>query len=379
MNVAYDGMLLSGRFSGVELCIAELFRHLHEREGCRYTIYAPRGCPADVAGRARLVQPRLPTRFRAARIVWEQFVLPHLVARDGAAVLHAPGYVMPLAARIPTVLTVYDTHALDHPGWCTWTNRLHYGALLPRSIRRAARVIVPSEATRADLCRRFPEVADRVRIIRPGVRASMAQPADPGARARFRTQSGLESGYALFVGNIEPRKNLPMLLRAFHAVRAQGKLSQRLVIVGEPGRGMAAVRQEVLALGLDEEVRFWGYASDSDLALLYAASDALVFPSLHEGFGLPAVEAMACGAPVIVSDRGALPEVAGAAGAVVPAEQPDAWARALADVLGSPVRQAEMRVKGTARARAFSWAAAAQQTECVYRDALAGQGSGGAA
>ncbi len=371
MNVAYNGMLLSGRFSGVEVCIHELFRHLERRDEFRYTLYAPRSFGAGGGARTRVVHPGVRTAGRLLRIAWEQLALPGRLRRDGAALLHAPGYVMPLGSPVPTVVTVYDTQALDHPEWCTPSNRLHYGLLLPRSVRRARRVIVPSSATQADVCRLFPGAAGKVRVVAPGVRLGGGVPRDPARRAEFRRRNGLDEGYILFLGNVEPRKNLPMLIRAFHMARAEGALRQKLVIAGEAGWGQSAVERDVVRLGLAGEVRFWGYVAEPDLSMLYAAADAFVFPSLQEGFGLPVLEAMACGTPVIVSDRGALPEVAGEAAMVVPADRPEAWARALGELVADSERQASLRAKGEARARAFTWDEAARLTETVYREVLA--------
>jgi glycosyltransferase involved in cell wall biosynthesis len=174
--------------------------------------------------------------------------------------------------------------------------------------------------------------------------------------------------YALFVGTLEPRKNLPLLLEAFAQVR--GELDAELLIVGARGwleQPIFAARDRA---GLAQAAHFLGTLSEDELAVLYSHAGVFVLPSLYEGFGLPVLEAMACGAPVVTSNAGPLPEVAGDAAILLPPDNPDRWARAIIDVLREPHRAQDLRQRGFARASAFSWQRAAQATREVYREAL---------
>jgi glycosyltransferase involved in cell wall biosynthesis len=304
------------------------------------------------------------------RIVWQQCVFPVAAAKGGFDLIHAPGYVAPLATGLPVVLTVYDLIALEHPQWCRRSNRLHYRLLLPRSIRKAKRIIVPSAATGRDLVRRFPASGNVIRVIPPGVRQGLQPVREAGALEAVRNRYARGDRYVLFVGNLEPKKNIAGLIRAFHHLKAGGGIAHRLVIAGRRGWKCGDVFTQVRELGLAGEVDFAGFVPLRGLAALYSAADAFVFPSLYEGFGLPVLEAMACGTPVVASDRGALPEVVGDAGLLVDPRRPEDIARALRDVLSGAELRRTMIEKGLKRAGVYSWRKAAGETENVYAEAV---------
>lgn len=374
MKIAIDATLVSSPASGVETCIRDLVRALVRWGTADYALFGPPDLlagPLPSGRRVTLVSPALPRGNRLARIAWQHLQLPRLLRRHAVPLLHAPGYTAPLAGRTPLVLTVYDTLALDHPEWCKTANWLHYRLTMPAAIRRAARLIVPSSAVRQAILARVPAAADRIEIIHPGLRDGLAPVTDEEALHAFRARRGLDSGYILFLGNLEPKKNLARLVRAYHELRRTGRTACRLVIAGRRGWKDDDVFATVRALGLQDEVVFTGFVSDQDLALFYGAADLFVFPSLYEGFGLPPLEAMACGSPVVTSDRGALPEaVAGAALTVNPldiAGLADAMHRALSDA----GLRARLRAAGLERARDFDWRRAAEATEAVYAQVLA--------
>ena len=255
--------------------------------------------------------------------------------------------------------------AIDHyPHLTVLANRMDLVA-----IRRAARVIAISESSRRDLLRFTGADPERVRVILLGVsqRFSPADPADPADRARAAHANGAMPLRILHVGHCGSYKNIEGILRALP--RASRALGERIQFVKAGGPFTPAQRVLITQLGIEEEVVHLGPVSDEALPGVYRAADVLVMPSLHEGFGLPVLEAMASGTPVVSSSRGSLPEVVGDAGLIVDdPEDPDAIAAGMVRVLGDPVLRQDLRQRGLARAATFSWERTARATLAVYRE-----------
>ena len=372
MRIAIDGMLLGRRSSGVEGSIANLVQALVAAGHHDYSLFASADPAAVTAGspRFRVLATRWPVRFRPFRILWQQLALPAVVARGGFDLLHAPGYVAPLLAPGPVVLTVYDTLALTHPDFCTPGNRWHYRLMLPLSVRRADAVIVPSETTRRDVERAMPWAAGRLRVIPLGIENRFNVLRNESEEQRLRSEHGLSGPYILFVGGLEPKKNVVRLVEAFRLLRQRCGLPHRLVIAGAWSWDRAGVERAIREAGLGDAVLLPGFVPPDLLPALYRSAELFVFPSLYEGFGLPPLEAMACGTPVIVSDRGALPEVAGPAALVVNPSAPGDIAEAMETVLTRRDVRTDLIAKGLRHAAAFTWARTATATEAVYTEAV---------
>jgi glycosyltransferase involved in cell wall biosynthesis len=243
-------------------------------------------------------------------------------------------------------------------GWHLWS----------RLARRADHCIAISEATRRDLVAWAGVPRDRVTVIHHGVGRPFG-PVPAAEVMRVRHAGRLHGGYFLAVGTIEPRKNLPRVIEALQVVRSSGSEAQ-LVVVGAPGWGQTRLQQQLLSGALGPSVRYVGHVPDADLAALYAGAIALVYPSLYEGFGLPILEAMACGCPVITSACGGLAEAAGdAARRVDPRSVPDI-AAAMQALLVEPSQRTELARRGQQRATNFTWQRTAEHTLAVYRHVL---------
>jgi glycosyltransferase involved in cell wall biosynthesis len=266
------------------------------------------------------------------------------------------------------VTTVHDLIPLRLPRLVPWRHRWAVRALLGSALRRARQVIAVSEATRGELLARYRLPADRVRVV-PEAAAARFTPPSAGVLAEARARHGLEAPYVLFVGLLEPKKNLPALLDAVARLRRAGAWGPtQLVLAGAPGWGTEGLAAAAHRLGLDGTVRFLGAVADADLPALYGGALAFAFPSLWEGFGLPVLEAMASGTPVVASRRGALPEVTGGAALLV---EPEAspLAEALGSLLADRALRERLRAAGLARAAFFSWERTATETLSVYRAA----------
>lgn len=365
MHVAIDGLLLGRNYTGVEHSVEALAAALPAAAPAhRYTLFCT---PGYDGGRLGLTTVQAPgwVRGRALRILYEQHGLARAAA--GCDLLHAPAYVMPLTWRGPSVLTVYDLIALDFPDWCKRSNAWHYGYMLPRSLARATTVVVPCETVAAAVRRRYPRCADKVRVVPLGVDEAY-RPATAQQVAELREQLGLPEHFILYVGNFEPKKNLPALIEAFDLVADE--LPHHLVLRGRPAWGYEATLRAWRRCRHPERVHRLDYLPPERLGFLYSAADLLVQWSLYEGFGLPPLEAMACGTPVLVSSGGALPEIAGPAAQVVPLGPAVRLAAGLRGLLTAPAQLAELRARGLRHVAQFTWTAHARAVAALYEDTL---------
>ena len=344
-----------------------------------YVVYSnvdPAALPAGAAPNIRLVATPLPTERPLARIAWEQAILPWQARRDGLEVLHAPVNISSVLPTVPFVVTVHDLSFVRFPGRFVPAKR-HYQTILTRAtVARARRVIAVSESTKRDIVRFLGVPPDRVSVVAEGVDDAFA-PLPEAQVCAFRAQHGLPEAFILYVGSLEPRKNLPLLLRAYHRLRAAGLASWPLVLAGGKGWLYDDIFRLVKELELEDVVRFPGFVLYEELPLWYNAAGLFVYPSLYEGFGLPVLEAMSCGTPVVASNASSLPEVVGSAGLVVDCASRDEGplAEALEKLIGEPGLRARYAAAGRQRAATFSWTRAVTETIAVYRRALIEEGN----
>jgi glycosyltransferase involved in cell wall biosynthesis len=329
-----------------------------------------RGAPG-LAGPPRAAPRRLAlgTRgWRLAAMASHVTRVPLARLLPAADLVHGPDVVVPHLGRTPSVVTVHDLSFVRFPHLHTPANRALLAAILPHVVRRARLLSADSRATARDLielCRADPA---RVRVVYPGCDlerfSPRATPAGPETLARY----GVRAPFVLFVGTLEPRKNLPRLVEAFERVAAAGA-PHALVLAGAPGWGHEPLLARVAASPARERIVLAGRVAEDDLAPLYRAADALVYPSLHEGFGLPVLEAMACGTPVAAGDASSLPEVVGEAGLLVPAEDVAAIATAIERLIGDSALRERLGRDGPERARRFAWPDTARAMADSYAEA----------
>jgi glycosyltransferase involved in cell wall biosynthesis len=235
-------------------------------------------------------------------------------------------------------------------------------------VRRAACIVTVSEGVREELMGRLGVAADRITVIHEAAPPGFEPVENPSRLGAIRERYHLPSRFVLFVGLLEPKKNLPRLLDALGRLHAGGEKIP-LVLAGARGWAVDDLDARVASSGLASSVRFLGPVSDEDLAALYSAADCFCFPSLYEGFGLPVLEAMACGTPVVASTRGALPELTAGAALLVDPLDVGALAEAIRRLWNDGTLRLELRERGLTRAKAFSWQRAAQETLAVYHRA----------
>jgi glycosyltransferase involved in cell wall biosynthesis len=345
----------------------------------RFTVFlSERNFPALEHFKNRL--SCLPTNRPMIRILWEQFIQPWLVARSGIDLLHSMAFVTPLWPPCPSVTTIYDLSFLRYPhSFRTW-NRLYLSTFTRLSSRKADHLIAISKSTARDIEHFFGVPPERISVIYCGVEPEY-HPLPPAEVERFRRARGLPDRMILYVGTIEPRKNLARLLEAYRLLlrsrknRNGGLNAPRLVIAGGKGWLYEDILARVEELGLSQDVMLPGYVPGGELPLWYNAAECFVYPSTYEGFGLPVLEAMACGTPVVTSNSSSLPEVVGEAGRTVSPENVEELAEMLGQVLGDGDLRAQMRQQGLGRAALFSWDRAARETIAVYNRVLNRGGS----
>ena len=297
------------------------------------------------------------------RVLW---TLARAAAHERVDALHVQ-YFAPLGYNGPLVLMVHDLAFLDAAS-CPPSLRLVMRALVPWSARRATHVVTPSEFTRRELEMRYGVASHRITVTWNGVHENFGPLRESEIRpvlARY----GLEPGFLFSLGRLNRRKNLGTLLRAYAELRAQGRADLSLVIGGKIDHGGAELVRGLRGPRRSSRVQWVGLIPDADLPAFYAGATCFVYPSLFEGFGLPLLEAMACGCPVVSSDRTACPEVVGTAGLLVDPEDETAIAAAIARVLDDEALRVDLRERGLARSRLFTWEESARRTLGVLRDA----------
>ncbi len=284
-----------------------------------------------------------------------------------SAVYYSPNYILPPLRRGRAVVTVHDLSFLTVPDAADAGLRAYLAEAVPRSVTRADHVLADSEHTRQDLVRLLRTPADKISVLYSGVSPQFRRVEDPTRLADVRTRYGLAQPYILGLGTLEPRKNLVRLIEAYGQLAQVGE-AHLLALVGGQGWLYGPIFDRVQALGLQERVRFLGFVPDADLPALYSAAEAFAFPSLYEGFGLPPLEALACGTPTVVSNVSSLPEVVGDAALQVEPTDVEALAAALTRLLHDEPLRVRLRTDGPIQASRFTWTAAAKQLhDVLYR------------
>ncbi len=315
---------------------------------------------------------RWPTRRPVVRILWEQFVQPLALRRARVDLLHALAFVAPLVAPCPFVVTVYDLSFVRYPEAFRPFNRWYLRRFTAQSVKRARAVITISESTRQDVINFLGVPPERVHTVYCGVDENF-RPLPEADVAAFKAARQLPETFILFLGTLEPRKNVAGLIRAYASWRVREPTAPPLILAGGKGWYYAKIFELVESLNLTESIRFPGYIPQAELPLWYNAAKLFVYPSHFEGFGLPVLEAMACGTPVITSTVSSLPEVTGTDGAahlIDPADT-EALAEAMAQLMNQPDWRASMSERGLVQATGFHWAKTAQETVAIYRKVLA--------
>ena len=355
LRVGIDGRAFTSPAAGVRRYVTELGSALLAL-GEPVEMVALGGSPEAVpAGLSHVGEPWHPP----TNLGWTIAGLPRAASRAGVDLIHAPAYTAPLWGPVPTVLTIHDVSYERHPEWYPYRRDRFRRAFYRASARAAAHVLTDSEFSRREIADAYAIPLDRVTVAAPGVSADFG----PGSFSQLLP--GVSTPFVLHVGDLHERRNVTLAIDAL--ARARGRLDGQVsLVLAGIDRGVGDRLDRQAAAASIPLVRL-GTVNDSALRSLYRAAAALVYPSRYEGFGLPVLEAMASGTPVIASRAASIPEVLGEAGVLLDPDATDAWADAIVRVMTDPQEQARMRSAGVARAAEFSWARTARLTLDVYR------------
>jgi glycosyltransferase involved in cell wall biosynthesis len=299
--------------------------------------------------------------------VLEQLTIPLALMREGVTLFHAPHYVLPPLVRCTSVVTIHDCIHLMFPQYLP--NRFAYQyarASIRLAARRATRIMTVSESSKRDILKFVDTEPEKIDVIYNAYDDRFAIDPREEDVVRVRERYQLESEFVLYAGNVKPHKNLERLIEAFHLVRKRGLEYLKLVLIGDEISKYTALRRAVHHHQLHKYVRFLGYLPEETLAVMYRLAGVFVFPSLYEGFGLPPLEAMASGTPVVTSNVSSLPEVAGDAAVLVDPYDPRAIADGIYQVLTNEQLRRDLRRKGVARAGMFSWEQSVRRVRAIY-------------
>lgn len=359
------------RAAGIHNYIHYLLTHLAEvsPEDWRYSALVGAKNRATYRG-VHMRRSALDTRSALRRILWEQLFQSGEL-RD-VDFYHALAFAAPLTLprRLPFVVTVYDVSFLRYPHRLSRARRLYLQTMTGHTCRRAGRIIAISQSTANDITHFFDIPADKIDVTHLGVDDAIFHPLRPddASLVAFRARHRLPDDFWLFLGTLEPRKNLPMLLRAYARLPQSQRLP--LYIAGGKGWGYDEIVATIHQTGIASDVHLVGFVPTDEIALWYNSATTFIYPSVFEGFGLPVLEAMACGTPVITSDASSLPEVAGDSALTIDPHDEEAWTQALQRAHDDATWRDTARQSGLAQAERFHPRNTAQATVATYRRVL---------
>ena len=367
MRLGVDAHLLSRPSTGISRYIAELTKELVTMPGELF-LYSGAIFPAEQWRQDNVATRRANYHSRGSSMLWSQTSLPNWAAKDHVDVFWGPSHRLPryLPAQIARVVTIHDLvwkHAGDTMRPLSrWVEK----RLMPQAIRQADRIVASSVSTAKAIEAEYPAVSDRIRVVYPGT-TDLPTPLDYQSLSAL----GIDSPYFLFVGTLEPRKNLKRLLEAYSLLDINTRNRVRFVIAGGKGWGRVDLVDTVKKLGIEGHVVLTGYVNETQLATLYAHARFLAMPSIYEGFGLPLIEAMSFGVPVLTSDRSSMPEVAGDAGVLVDPFNVHHIARGLFFLICDDLYHDHLASMAIRNARRFTWQNAARDIWTVFEEAAA--------
>ncbi len=372
MRYAIDGRCIQDHFPGIARYTWNLVRALasHARDDEFVLLYDPlaRNTRYELSPLAEEPNVRLVPGAAPLFSAGEQWQIPHQLRTLGPSVIHLPYYLRPYALPAPEVITAHDLIPLIHPEYFSLKERAIFRLAMGLDLSTARRVIAVSQATANDLQRHYRVSGARLVVIPEAADPAFApQPAE--AIAAIRQRYHLPEGYVLYLGSNKPHKNLVRLVEAWQQAAARVTPAV-LAIAGHWDARYPQAQERAAALGIEDRIRFVGPVAEEDLPAVYSGAQLFVFPSLYEGFGLPVLEALACGVPVVCANTSSLPEVAGDAALLVDPLYPPALTEAICRVLEDAALARDLRARGLAQARRYSWEHTARETLAVYRQAL---------
>jgi len=354
MKVYIDAQSISGKKTGIGIYTENLMSNLMGIDGLELV-------PLSYEGKDGL--------GTAGRIYWENLKIPVKINKRDCDILHIPGFAGPRYAGVKKVTTVHDLIGMIYPMNLSAFSRFYWQKWLPACVKGSDMIIADSENTKNDIIRLLDVPREKIKVILLAADAKFnTMYPDKAVADMLREKYGLPEEFMLTVGTVEPRKNLPGLVEAAALYRMENKKTIDIVIAGDKGWGYEQLMGKVRSLGMEENVKITGYLEEEELPVMYKLAKFFVYPSFYEGFGLPVLEAMSCGTPVICSSASSLPEITGDAGILVDPDDVPGLKNAIKEMDGDPGLRKEFSGKGILRAKRFSWRYTAEETYKVYKE-----------
>ncbi|MBA2679278.1 MAG: glycosyltransferase family 4 protein [Ktedonobacteraceae bacterium] len=377
MKIGINGMFFQFPASGSGQYLSHLLNAIAEIDKKNdYTLFGPGPVENNSTYPYEIARvPGFATRNEnIEKVMWEQFTGPAAVHKAGMDLFHVPYFAPPLLPRTPTIVTIHDVIPLRLPAYQPNGRVKAYMNLVARAAWRASMIITVSEHAKQDIIEVLKLPAERIRVIYEAAGEEYQPVIDSGKLAEAQARYEVGDRYIFYLGGLDQRKNVPQLIRAFAQVYQQvGDPNLRLLIAGNPDKQKGPFfpdpRPVAAELGITEQVKYH-FIAEEDKAAMYSGASLFVFPSLYEGFGLPPLEAMGCGAPVVCSNRTSLPEVVGDAALSVDPNDIQALVEAMWSVLTNSDLRADLRMRSLKRAQQFSWQKTASETVAVYEEVL---------
>jgi len=362
MRIGIEACILTRPLTGVGIYTSRLVSAMAKLDGVEgIVLFANGDIPDFDAPNVRTVRYRNRVQHLAI-----QLELPKLLAENRIDILHGPNFYLPLRGKTPMAVTIHDLSSQFFPGQHSFKHRLSQKFLRP-SMKKAERIIAVSEFTSQEIGRYCPSAEGKIRVVHNGVGENFV-PAGDVAKAEIVQRYGLPDRFALFVGTLEPRKNVGHLIEAFG--KASNIEDLKLVIAGGKGWLYDEIFESVKKLGLEDRVIFPGYIPSEDLPALYSSAEFFCYPSIYEGFGLPVLESMACGTPVLTSFNSSMSEVAGEAALLADPMDIDSISEGISKLASEEELRKNLAERGLWRAKKFSWKSCATKTLDIYREIM---------
>lgn len=370
MKIALNGLQLSKSNTGVQYYTERLFEELAKVNNPVLEFHLLK--PSDPFFKPEGNIHEINISGRLERIFFEQFILPRYIGRHSYNLFHSTSYISPYFLNLPTILTVHDLLVYDYPALCQSESVVYFRLFLRHSIKKATHIITVSQKVKDDIIRIFNVCPDKINVTHLGINPIFKRVTEGAVLAQIRKKYVIPEKYILFVGNLEPKKNLERLISAFSQLKSAKKIRHKLVIVGKKGWKYDRTLKLIDKLKINEEIILTGYVIEKDLPAIYSMADVFAFPSIYEGFGIPPLEAMACGVPVIVSNTGALPETTGGSCLQVNPYNVDEIAQGINQLITNDNLRQIVVQQGYNWVNKFSWEKTAKKTMEVYLKCLNG-------
>lgn len=373
LKIGLNARYLQRRMSGIERYVLELILNLQKKDKeNEYVLFFNKDAAIPVIPKQENVRTFIssfPTKHRLLRLFWEHVFLSYEINKENIDIFHGPAFFVPLwkPKDCKYIITVHDITFVKYPKAFTWGTKLYYQFLFPRSLQLADMIITDSESTKKDIINNYNLREEKVKVVYLGISDVFLQQQSKEKIKKVKQKYSLPEKYFLFTGVLSPRKNVETIISAFNLVKKEPKFSDyKLLIVGRKGWLYEGIFKKVESLHFNQEVLFIDYISEEDLPVVYSLAEIYLFPSLYEGFGLPILEAMVVGCPVITSNISSMPEVAGDAALLINPLNVEELVDAITKLLENPDLKKKLLEKGYLQAKHFSWEKTAEETKDIY-------------